>query len=253
MRNKYAPNILDEEEDLNKTKIIQPAPSVRARPSSARPAKRVKQPQSVPMEQPMVVNPNVIRDDDDEDDDLIVEIEPTSDTTDNFPIDSNINGEDHGALVRDILDTKNTIENAATRKEKSYNVVSEADQEKIKKQIDTLKSEIQTITRTTAPIGRVLDFIQEDVDAMQSEYDQWTIELEQNLHLLKVDESKNTNDLKAYYDELASLEQNISQKRVDIIGTKQAILLNQQNIEKQIKMVFSSWKMDCQTKKILFL
>ena len=38
------------------------------------------------------------------------------DTTDNFPIDSNINGEDHGALVRDILDTKNTIENAATRK-----------------------------------------------------------------------------------------------------------------------------------------
>lgn len=58
MRNKYAPNILDEEEDLNKTKIIQPAPSVRARPSSARPAKRVKQPQSVPMEQPMVVNPN---------------------------------------------------------------------------------------------------------------------------------------------------------------------------------------------------
>lgn len=38
-------------------------------------------------------------------------------------------------------------------------------------------------------ISSFLDFIQEDVDAMQSEYDQWTIELEQNLHLLKVDES----------------------------------------------------------------
>jgi len=52
--------------------------------------------------------------------------------------------------------------------------------------------------------------------------------------------SKTTHDQKSYYDELSSLEENIGQKRLDIIATKQAILINQQNIEKQMKMVFSS-------------
>ena len=67
---------------------------MRARPSSARPAKRVKQPQEpIPDQTQTVVNPNglrpncqvqtdiilklylVIRDDDEEEDDLVVEVE----------------------------------------------------------------------------------------------------------------------------------------------------------------------------------
>ena len=62
--------------------------------------------------------------------------------------------ESHGALVQDIIDSKNKIET----KKSSRPVMSEAEEVKHKKQIEKIRSEIQQISRTAAPIGRVLGF-----------------------------------------------------------------------------------------------
>jgi len=229
-----------EENDLERTQVIRPAAaSVRARPGSARPSRRPQQ-HADPIETVPQVNPNVILDDDDEEEELVVELDPNTE----IPVTS-VNSEEllanpdeHGALVRDILNTKNT--SGKSQDKSKVSVISQAEEEKLRVQFSTIRGEIQSITRTTAPIGRVLDFIQEDVDAMQNEYDLWTEELENNLAQIKQFQTQKNTDLSTFHEELASLENSIAQKRREIISTKQQILLNEQNIEKQLQMIFSS-------------
>ena len=60
----------------------------------------------------------------------------------------------HGALVQDIIDSKNKIEKNSQKS--SRPVMSEAEETKHKKRIEKIRSEIQQISRTAAPIGRVL-------------------------------------------------------------------------------------------------
>ena len=60
----------------------------------------------------------------------------------------------HGALVQDIIDSKNKIEKNSQKSSRS--VMSEAEETKHKKRIEKIRSEIQQISRTAAPIGRVL-------------------------------------------------------------------------------------------------
>ena len=50
----------------------------------------------------------------------------------------------------------------------------------VKKEIDKLRGSIQTLTRAVNPLGKILDFVQEDLDSMQKELDVWKQENAQN-------------------------------------------------------------------------
>lgn len=41
------------------------------------------------------------------------------------------------------------------------------------KQMDTLRDSIQQLTRSVNPLGKLMDFLQEDIDAMQMELSAW--------------------------------------------------------------------------------
>lgn len=41
------------------------------------------------------------------------------------------------------------------------------------KQVDHLKDLIQKLTRSVNPMGKLMDFVQEDIDSMQREYTKW--------------------------------------------------------------------------------
>ena len=45
-------------------------------------------------------------------------------------------------------------------------------------QIDQLRTAIQSLCRATNPLGRVVDYIQEDVDSMQKDMQTWKQEKE---------------------------------------------------------------------------
>ena len=47
------------------------------------------------------------------------------------------------------------------------------DRESTQKEVDKLRESIQTLTRSANPLGKLMDFLQEDVDAMQRELDTW--------------------------------------------------------------------------------
>ena len=46
--------------------------------------------------------------------------------------------------------------------------------------VDRLRSSIQSLTRNVNPLGKILDFLQEDVDAMQKELVIWCRESYEN-------------------------------------------------------------------------
>lgn len=220
--------------------VEEPKKQLRERPTSARPAKRVER-RREPVEEQVEqhVNPNLIMDNNDDDEDENV---PTFEEdiendkiTKNVEVDENA---EHGALVKDLIESKKAIESTKTFKKGV--VISEAEQERTKKQIEKLQGEIQQISRTTAPIGRVLDFIQEDMESMKKEFDSWTEELVQNQALINKGSQQNHATLQNLFDELDNLAGQISSKRNDIAATKAKIHSNKNMIERQVKMMLST-------------
>jgi len=213
---------------------------MRERPTSARPAKRVKAPVVEEIAPPAVVNPNVIIDENDDDED-------ENDLGFDEQIDLGGGGaaagvalnenDSHGALVQDIIDSKNKIEKNSQKSSRS--VMSEAEETKHKKRIEKIRSEIQQISRTAAPIGRVLDFIQEDMDSMENEFEQWTQELTKNQNIIQQGAKKNDASLQSLFDQLDQLDAEILSKRNEINSTKQKIYFNKNMIEKQVKMMLT--------------
>ena len=54
-------------------------------------------------------------------------------------------------------------------------------QQRIQKEIEKLRESIQTLTKASIPLGRTLEFLQEDIDMMQKELVKWSEEYEQNI------------------------------------------------------------------------
>ncbi len=53
------------------------------------------------------------------------------------------------------------------------------DRESVLREVERLRSSIQTLTRSANPLGKLMDFLQEDVDSMQRELDTWRTENKQ--------------------------------------------------------------------------
>jgi TRAF3-interacting protein 1 len=47
------------------------------------------------------------------------------------------------------------------------------DRECVQREVARLRDSIQTLTRSANPLGKLMDFLQEDVDSMQRELDTW--------------------------------------------------------------------------------
>ena len=50
----------------------------------------------------------------------------------------------------------------------------------MQREIDKLRGSIQTLTRSVNPLGKMMDFVQEDLDSMQKELEMWKRENKQN-------------------------------------------------------------------------
>lgn len=68
------------------------------------------------------------------------------------------------------------------------NVVSEAARNKergmVTREMERLRSSIQTVCRSTLPLGKIMDYIQEDMDAMQAELNTWRRENKEHAQAL---------------------------------------------------------------------
>ncbi|KAM6978539.1 TRAF3-interacting protein 1 [Tautogolabrus adspersus] len=227
------------------------------RPSSARPAPpRVKRQESstdvTPAERlssakppaPVIIDGKRLSDDDEDEDEQFVveEAAPLLSDAPEMEVEpaQEINGEDkHGGLVKKILETKKDYESSpSSPKSKDQNVVSEAAQKKerdmVTREIERLRSSIQTVCRSTLPLGKIMDYIQEDMDAMQAELNTWRKENKEHAQALLQEQRATDRAVEPLKVELTELEQLIKDQQDKICALRSNILKNEDKIQKMV-------------------
>ncbi|XP_036624673.1 TRAF3-interacting protein 1 isoform X2 [Trichosurus vulpecula] len=224
------------------------------RPGSARPAPpRIKLQESVEVLVPERTGSgkmvsNVIIDsqnsDDEEDSQFVVEAAPQlsempeMDTTPAVELEED---EKHGGLVKKILETKKDYEKLqqspkSTEKDRPLLLEAAWKKEKdiVSKEIEKLRTSIQTLCRSALPLGKIMDYIQEDMDAMQNELQLWHAENRQHAEALQKEQSITDCAVEPLKAELVELEQLIKDQQDKICAVKANILKNEEKIQKMV-------------------
>ncbi|KAM9692465.1 TRAF3-interacting protein 1 isoform 2-T2 [Dama dama] len=149
--------------------------------------------------------------------------------------------EKHGGLVKKILETKKDYEKlqqSSRPGEKEKLLVFESAWKKEKdivaKEIEKLRVSIQTLCRSALPLGKIMDYIQEDVDAMQNELQLWHSESQQHAEALQLEQSITDSAVEPLKAELVELEQLVRDQQDKICAVKANILKNEEKIQKMV-------------------
>ncbi|KAM9380389.1 TRAF3-interacting protein 1 [Phaethornis superciliosus] len=223
------------------------------RPSSARPAPpRVKRQESAEVLLPersgsgktgstVIVDQHVSGDEDDE---FVVEsavLLPEVPEMEMEPEVELAEDEKHGGLVKRLLETKKDYEaskksSKVTEREKPF--ILEADRKKerdlVAKEIEKFQVSIQTLCRSALSLGRIMDYIQEDMDAMKNELQMWRQENRQHAETLQKEQSITDSAVEPLKAELAELEQLIKDQQDKNCAVKANILKNEDKIQRMV-------------------
>ncbi|XP_045431205.1 TRAF3-interacting protein 1 isoform X8 [Pipistrellus kuhlii] len=149
--------------------------------------------------------------------------------------------EKHGGLVKKILETKKDYEKLQLsprpgEKERSLALESAWKKEKdiVSKEIEKLRLSIQTLCKSALPLGKIMDYLQEDADAMQNELQLWHHENQQHAEALQKEQSITDSAVEPLKVELAELEQLIKDQQDKICAVKANILKNEEKIQKMV-------------------
>ncbi|RLV92738.1 hypothetical protein DV515_00013680 [Chloebia gouldiae] len=149
--------------------------------------------------------------------------------------------QNHGGLVKRILETKKDYEasqksSQTTDREKP--VVSEASRKRerdlVAKEIEKFQGSIQTVCQHVFRLGRMVDYIQEDMDAMRNELLMWRQENREHAEALQREQSITDSTLEPLKAELAELEQLIKDQQDKICAVKANTLRNDEKIQRMI-------------------
>ncbi|XP_025786432.1 TRAF3-interacting protein 1 [Puma concolor] len=182
--------------------------------------------------------------DGEEDDQFVVEAAPQLPEMSELEVVPAVDVEEeekHGGLVKKILETKKDYEKLQQPPrpgEKEKLLVSESAWKKekdiVSKEIEKLRVSIQTLCKSALPLGKIMDYIQEDVDAMQNELQLWHRENKQHAEALQEEQSITDCAVEPLKAELAELEQLIRDQQDKICAVKANILRNDEKIQKMV-------------------
>jgi TRAF3-interacting protein 1 len=173
-----------------------------------------------------------------EDDEFIVTdvIKPNEDDLDinQQLIFDNNNDLQKGSLVKQLIDTKKELEGNqstdVTTKDKNLTRLANRD-------IEKLRQSIQSLSQCANPLGKVLDYLQEDIDAMVSELKSWQEVYKQNMAILEKSRTSTDDDLESYRAELNLLDSDINEQLDKISVTKANLIRNEERILKMVTMM----------------
>ncbi|XP_051479758.1 TRAF3-interacting protein 1 isoform X2 [Apus apus] len=152
-----------------------------------------------------------------------------------------VEDEKHDGLVQRLLETKKDYEasqksSKTTEREKPF--VSEAERKKerdlVAKEIEKLQVCIQTLCRSALSLGRIMDYLQEDMDAMKNELQTWRQENRQHAEALQKEQSITDSAVEPLKAELAELEQLIKDQQDKNCAVKANTLKNEEKIRRMI-------------------
>ncbi|XP_054133804.1 TRAF3-interacting protein 1 [Melozone crissalis] len=231
---------------------VPPRPAQRRipRPGSARPAPpRVKHQESTELLTPersgsAKTAPSVLREQqvsDEEDEQFVVETAESLPEMPKEPEVELVEDQKHGGLVKRILETKKDYEasqksSQTTDREKP--IISEASRKRerdlVAKEIEKFQGSIQTVCQHVLRLGRMVDYIQEDMDAMRNELLLWRQENREHAEALRREQSITDSTLEPLKAELAELEQLMKDQQEKICAAKANNLRNDEKIQRMI-------------------
>jgi len=161
-----------------------------------------------------------------------------------------------GRLGKNLLDAKNELEAIGTEREKAQN---EPEEEAgsggiiLRKkgasgpgagkalpsgrEVSTLRQSIQTLCQSSNPLGRCLEYVQEDLEAMGKELESWRSQRHRRAGELAEEEASTTSALVGAKAELEKVEELIREKHAQIRFAKAQIIRNDAQVERLLSQV----------------
>lgn len=153
-----------------------------------------------------------------------------------------------GALTKNIVAMKEHLE--GTLKEASEEnaflpAISEAQRKKereiVAKEIERLQASIQTLCKSANPLGKIMDYVQEDIDSMQKELEMWQVENRKHSEAVEKEQGITELELQPLRSQLEELEAKIVEQVDMISATKANILKNDVKTQQMLNsMTFGS-------------
>ena len=106
-----------------------------------------------------------------------------------------------------------------------------------KLEISTLRQSIQTLCQSSNPLGRCLEYVQEDLEAMGKELESWRNLRHRRASELSDEEAVTASNLVSLKAELDKVEELIKEKHSQIRFAKASILRNDQQVERLLSQV----------------
>ncbi|XP_076234630.1 intraflagellar transport 54 [Calliopsis andreniformis] len=185
----------------------------------------------------VIVENSDTKDDDDAEDMVVMETKGDGDILDNngtYKVNDQITQE-HGHLVAQILETQKELVNNENVDviPKKTNIAwdTTAKRDIVTKEIDKLRNTIQTLTRATNPLGKLLDYFQEDVEIMQKELLEWRNQYQQVNEQLKIEKIKTQELIEPMKGTLKEIDDNVKVQLNKICQVKAQIMKNDQRIQ----------------------
>lgn len=133
-----------------------------------------------------------------------------------------------GQLVKQILDSQKEFE-AGDQVEKNDSLNWKTNN------VKEMRDHIQKLTKSIQPLGKFMDFLLEDIDSMQREYDMWRDRGKEVA--LKIAREKNSieNTVQSLKHQLEELSIEVEEKQGAIFQIRETILQNEEKILKLFK------------------
>ncbi|XP_078038048.1 intraflagellar transport 54 isoform X2 [Augochlora pura] len=178
------------------------------------------------------------KDDDDAEDMVVMETRGGgSESLENngtFKVDDQLTQE-HGHLVAQILETQKELVNNENvdviPKKTNISWDTSSKRDVVVKEVDKLRNTIQTLTRATNPLGKLLDYFQEDVEIMQKELFEWRSQYRQVNEQLKTEKIRTQELIEPMKKTLKEIDRNMKVQLDKICQAKTQIMKNDQRIQ----------------------
>ncbi|KAJ9597228.1 hypothetical protein L9F63_011902 [Diploptera punctata] len=148
---------------------------------------------------------------------------------------------DHGHLVAQILETQKELEDESRlpnqdRQTKKVEIEWESgrhrEREVVSREVDRLRSSIQTLTRAANPLGKLMDFLQEDIDSMQRELETWHRTNAALAAELRAEQDQTRNLTEPLKQHLQQLEISVEEQLSQLSTVKATVLRNDERIQR---------------------
>ncbi|XP_062124426.1 TRAF3-interacting protein 1 isoform X1 [Drosophila sulfurigaster albostrigata] len=140
-----------------------------------------------------------------------------------------------GRLVQQILETqKELVQQGGDPAKEEQQKQNLGARQSSARQMNDLRDIIQTLTKSVNPLGKLMDFIPEDIDAMQLELTMWRDTYTQAAAELKRERSLTASATEPMKQQLLSTESSIVEYKELIDESRHKIMLNNERILKML-------------------